>query len=410
MAECRAPAEGRPPTPHRPFFGLGLALLALSGLWWWLALLARWQGWPLPWAVSPGLTHGLLFGGGAMPCFIAGFVFTAGPRWLRVPALPARALRRPVWLAGLGWTLVVPGLHLAAALAGLGLLLVTLAWATLWLRAGWMLAASEVGDRLHLRGIHRVWLLGLCGLALLALALLAGQETWLRRGLQLVLWWSLLPIFLLALHRMVPMFAEPAAGTQAAGRLPVPERGLLWAGLAACAWGGAWQLLVPASPPVWAGALRAGVEGFAALLLLVQAWHWRSMARLPLMALLLCGGLWLALGAGLSALSSFLQAGGRQGLGLASLHAVFAGGLTSLMMAQVSRVASANAGRSLAVDRPLMGLFLLLQSAVLLRLWAALGMAQAQAVLPLSALLWGLAMAGWAWRLLGWLKLHGTAA
>lgn len=403
MAERRALSGGRPQALHRPFFGLGLAVLALSGLWWCLALLARWQGWPLPWAVSPGLAHGLLFGLGAMPCFIAGFVFTAGPRWLRVPGPSAPVLRPPLYLAGLGWALVLPGLHLAAPLAGLGLLMVTLAWAALWHQLGRMLAASDADDRLHLRGVHGAWLLGLCGLALLAVSLLAAREAWALKGLKVVLWWSLLPIFLLALHRMVPLFAEPAPW------LPAPKRGLLWAGLAACAWGGAWQLLSPASMPAWVAALRAATEGLVALLLLGQAWHWRRMVRLPLMAMLLCGGLWLALGAGLSALSSALQATGRPGLGLAPLHAVFAGGLASLMLAQVSRVASAHAGRSLAVDRPLIGLLLLLQAAVLLRLWAALGLAQAEATLVLAALLWSLAMAGWALRLRGWLRPPGAA-
>ena len=400
------------PTPqaHRPFFQLGLLMLALAGLWWCLALLARWRAWPLPWAVAPGLAHGLLFGLGAMPQFIAGFFFTAGPRWLRVPGPAPLALRLPVGLGALGWALVLPGLHVWAPLAGLGLLLVMLGWGASWRLAGRMLAASAQPDRLHLRCVHGAWGLGLMGTALLAVALLAVQEALARRALQAVLWWSLLPVFLAALHRMVPMFAEPAAWLKAGGRLPAAERALLWAGLAACAWTGAWQLWEPDALPAWAGALRAALEGGVALLLLAQAWHWRRMARLPLMAMMLCGGLWMAAGAGLSALSSALWALGRHGLGLAPLHAVLAGGLASLMVAQVSRVASAHAGRPLAVDRPLMGLFLLLQTAVLLRLWAALRPAQAGALLVLAAGLWGLSMAGWAWLLWGWLRGGERAA
>jgi len=402
MSDRRAPARGGA-APHAPFFRLGLLMLALSGLWWCLALFARWRGGELPWAVSPGLAHGLLFGLTAVPQFITGFFFTAGPRWLRVPGPTPQALRLPLHLAGLGGLLLLPGLHAAAPLAGLGLLLLALAWAASWRLAGRMLAASEVPDRLHLRGVHGAWLLGLGGMVLMGACMMTGREGEARAALQAVLWWSLLPIFLLALHRMVPMFAEPSVWLQAAGRLPAPERALLWAGLAGCAWGGAWQLMAPGVLPPWAWGLRAGVEGCAALLLLKQAWHWRRMVRLPLMAMMLGGGLWLALGAGLSALSSGLQALGRPGLGLVPLHAVLAGGLTSLMMAQVSRVASAYAGRPLVVDRPLVALFLLLQMAVLMRLWAALGLADPAGALALAALLWALCMGGWALRLLGWL-------
>lgn len=404
MPERRGTADPPASPPHRPFFVLGLLMLSLSGLWWCLALLARRQGWPLPWAVSPGLAHGLLVGLGAMPQFITGFVFTAAPRWLRVAGPAPQALRPPWLLAVLGWALVLPGLHVSAPLAGLGLLLVMLAWATSWWWAGRMLAASDVPDRLHLRGVHTAWLIGLCSLALAGAGLMAGHEDWTRKALQGVLWWSLLPIFLIAVHRMVPMFAEPAVWLRAAGRLPAPERVLLATGLAGCTWGGVWQVLEPAALPGWAWILRAALEGFMACLLLVQAWHWRRMARLPLMAMMLCGGLWLALGAGMSALSSGLQAQGRPGLGLAPLHAVLAGGLASLMMAQVSRVSSAHARRTLAVDRPLVRLFLLLQGAALLRLLAALEPLGSTDVLVLASLLWTLCMGGWALHLLGWLR------
>ncbi|MGM9514976.1 NnrS family protein [Roseateles sp. DB2] len=402
--ERHALAKGRRSPLHVPFFQLGLLMLALGGLWWCLALLARWLGWPLPWAVLPGLSHGLLFGLGAMPLFIAGFFLTAGSRWLCVQGPAPAALRPALLLTGLGWALVLPGLHALAPLAALGLLLVSLGWAGLWWHAGQMLAASEMPDRLHLRGVHGAWFIGCCGMAFISVSLLVGRQDWARQGLQAVLWWSLLPVFLLALHRMVPMFAEPAVWLHAGVRGPASERSLLWIGLAGCAWGGAWQILAEVVLPVWVWGLRAALDGGVALLLLTQAWHWRSMARLPLMAMLLCGGLWLAVGAALSALSCGLRAVGAVGLGVAPLHAVLAGGLASLMMAQVSRITSAHAGRSLAVDPPLVRQFLLLQAALALRLWVAFFTADAGGLLVLAALLWASAMAGWAVHLLRWMR------
>ena len=409
----RVPALPRSEPPHRLFFAGGLLLLTLAGLWWALVLLARHQSWPLSWGLAPGLAHGLLFGLGPMPLFIAGFFFTAGPRWLRVPAPAPEALRRPLVLMGLGWAGVLAALHGSAALAGLGLLTAALGWGLLCRAAGRLLAASRVEDCLHLRGVLAAWRIGVGGMAAAGLALLASDEVWARRALHASLWWSLLPIFLLALHRMVPMFAEPPQLPSGVGMPGLPDRSLLCCGLAGCAWAGAWDVLVPPVLPVlpaWLLATRAWLEGGGTLLLLIQAWRWRSMMRLPLMAMLLCGGLWLALGLGLSALAAWSaagqggRAGGPPGLGLAPLHAVLAGGLGSLLMAQVSRISSAHAGRTVAVDGRLMALFLLLQLAVLLRLWGALDPSAPVWLMTLAALLWGLAMGGWAWRLLGWMR------
>lgn len=399
----KPPGEAR---PHQRLFMLGLALAALSSLWWAVVLLAGARGLAVPFAVPAGLAHGLLFGLGAMPAFIAGFFFTAGPRWLQVAPdrVPVARLHRAAGLMTLGWACAWPGLHLSATLAGAGVVMAAAGWGVLWQQAGRLLRASRAPDRLHLRGVHGAWLIGVASLGMTGLALLGGQHAVARLGLQAALWWSLLPIFLMALHRMVPMFAEFAPW-------PLPERRLFWAALAACAWGGAWALLEVRPTPLalHASALlgRAGIEALAAALLLAQAWRWRRMARLPLMALMLGGGLWLAVGVGLSAVSAAARGLGGAGLGLAPLHAVFAGGLASLMLAQVTRVSSAHAGRAVAVDRGLGALVAILQLAVALRLWAALASPAPPWVLPLAGGLWALALTGWSLRLRGWLHPSG---
>lgn len=389
--------------PHQRLFALGLTLAALTGLWWAALLLARALGLAVPWAVPAGLAHGLLFALGAMPAFIAGFFFTAGPRWLQVAPdlVPLARLHRYAGVMALGWACAWPGLHLDATLAGAGMVMVALGWGGLWRLAGLLLRSSCAPDRLHLRGVHGAWWVGVVSLGVTGLALLAGQFGIARLGLQGALWWSLLPIFLMALHRMVPMFADFAPW-------PVPERRLFWAALAACAWGGVWALREawPTPQPMPAPLLlgRAGIEALAAALLLAQAWHWRRMARLPLMALMLCGGVWLAVGIGLSAASAAARGLGGAGLGLAPQHAVFAGGLASLMLAQVTRVSSAHAGRAVALDRGLGGLVAILQLAVALRLWAAMAPAAPSWVLPVAGVLWAVALTGWSLRLLGWLR------
>ena len=95
-------------------------MLAISALWWALALATRHAGVALPWAVPPPLAHGLFMAMGFMPLFIVGFLFTAGPRWLGLSDVPARSLRDPVVAMLSGWVLALAGFHLHAVLAGAG--------------------------------------------------------------------------------------------------------------------------------------------------------------------------------------------------------------------------------------------------------------------------------------------------
>lgn len=72
--------------PHRLAFAAGATVLALSALWWSAAMLARAGGHALPSGLPQTEAHGLVMVLGFMPLFFVGFLFTAGPRWLRVPA------------------------------------------------------------------------------------------------------------------------------------------------------------------------------------------------------------------------------------------------------------------------------------------------------------------------------------
>ena len=115
------------------------------------------------------------------------------------------------------------------------------------------------------------------------------------------------------------------------------------------------------------------------------------------------GVLWLGVAFALAALSQALQwtSTGRQTLGLASQHAFTMGFLATVMLAMVTRVASGQAGRSIAADAPAWAMFLALQVAVLLRVAAALA-DEARPLLVAAALAFALALLPWALRLLLW--------
>src|SRR5690606_38650150 len=90
--------------PHRLGFALAVLLLCASALWWAAVLLDRATGaLGLPLAVSPSLGHAAVMTWGFLPLFFAGFLFTAGPKWLGVAAPSARSLFAPLVLQAAGW-------------------------------------------------------------------------------------------------------------------------------------------------------------------------------------------------------------------------------------------------------------------------------------------------------------------
>ena len=136
--------------PHRLGFFLAVMVLVAAGAWWALVQLDRaGAGLGLSYAVSPSLAHATVMTFGFFPLFFAGFLFTAGPKWLAVPAMEARQLRAPLVLQAAGWGVWLAGAHVHVGLAGGGL-----ACATVGL--GWMVAlfwrlvtASPAEDRRH---------------------------------------------------------------------------------------------------------------------------------------------------------------------------------------------------------------------------------------------------------------------
>ncbi|MCE4537858.1 NnrS family protein [Pelomonas sp. P7] len=384
--------------PHRLGFALGAAAMALLALWWLAvqAAVALGGASGLAWALPAALAHGLLFTFGFMPAFMAGFLFTAGPRWLERPAVQARSLLGPLqqWAAGVA--LLLAGAHTHPWPAALGLAALAAAWLRLMLGFAAMLGASRVADRLHARCILAAGSLGVAALLLACAALLVGDMHWLDVAVRVGLWGFVAPVFAAASHRMIPFFA--AAGL---ARLEAWQpNAMLLPMLGGLALGGLADVgaLPPglAAPPL---ALASAVLLFVALR---RAWLHRTAGPSQRLSSMLQGGFaWLGLALGLQAASLARQAGGEAGFGAAPLHVLTLGWMGSTLLATATRVAAGHGGRPLAVDGAGWALYRLLQLAVLLRLAAGLGLAHAGLVLAAAA--WAVVATGWAGRLLGWL-------
>lgn len=390
--------------PHRLGFFAAALLLALSALWWLGALAARQAGAVLPWAVPPAVAHGLLMTHGFMPLFIVGFLFTAGPKWLALPEVPAATLLRPVLAMLAGWGLTLPGVHLHALLAAAGLGLTAAGWSLLVARFAGLLRRSPAPDRLHAGLVT----LG-CGIGALALwgaaaALALGEVTAARVAVQVSVWGFLAPVFATVSHRMIPFFTASALPALDAWR-PAWLLWTLWAVLAVAGAFAVAELLWWPLPAAWRW-VQVGVEAPAAVLLLWLALRWGLVQslRIRLLAMLHGGFVWLGLAFALAAVSHARMAlsADMSSLGLAPTHALTMGYLGVTLVAMVTRVASGHSGRPLAVDGLAWALYGVLQVAVLLRVASSLG-ADSGLLVLLAALAWAVACVAWALRYGGWL-------
>jgi uncharacterized protein involved in response to NO len=397
--------------PHRLAFFLATLVLLASGAWWALVQLGRSGLAPvLPWALPSPLAHGAVMVFGPMPLFFAGFLFTAGPRWLAVPPLPARAIAAPLLAQAAGWLLWLGGVHLHRGLAIGGLLLAACGMADVARRFWRLVRASRVPDRLHARVVGAALAAGCLCLFSLAGALAAGAGALAQACILAGLWTCVVVVFVTVSHRMLPVFgsaALPMAGSW-------PDTWLLWLMVAAAlaeALAGVLNTL-GAAPAAWQ--LVHGmwqIAAGAAVLWFVVAWGGIQNLRIRLLAMLHLGFAWLGAAlvlGGLLQLASLLT--GERLLALAALHAVTLGCLGSLMLAMVSRVSSAHSGRAVVADGLLWHLFCVLQLATVLRLAAAVPAWPGQALLLASAALWSGLLLAWGARHMRWYGLAREGA
>lgn len=390
--------------PHRLGFFAAALMLAVSALWWAAVLVAGALGYSPAWSVPPPAAHALLMSQSFMPFFIAGFLFTAGPKWLGQPEVSARSLLRPIVLMLTGWLLALIGFHLHAWLAATGITLVAAGWSRLCLQFFILLRRSRVPDRVHASVVAGACGVGAVALWLAAAALALDATLLLRTSTQIALWGFAATVFATVSHRMIPFFSASALPLLDAWR----PMWLLWVLVAIL-----WLELLPAVAELWwwplPPALRwaqVALELPAAALLLWLAVRWGLVQSLKirLLAMLHGGFVWFGLAFALNAISHLLMAltAGELSLGLAPLHALTMGYLGATLLAMATRVSSGHGGRPLAADNIAWALYWLLQTAVLLRVLAALWPAAATPLTLFGVLAWATATAGWAIRYGGW--------
>jgi uncharacterized protein involved in response to NO len=390
--------------PHRLAFFLAAVMLASSALWWAALLLARALQWPLSPVVAAPVMHALLMSLGTMPLFFVGFLYTAGPKWLKLPGVSARSLLPALATLMTGWALAWFGLHWQLQLAAAGMGLVALGWTTLSVRFAHMVWCSRVSDKAHTSLASAACLIGAGVMWCITLALAFDATPLMRTSIQMGIWWFLAPVFAVVSHRMVPFFSASIIESLDAWRpnwvLAVMLGTLLFEGLVSVADLWWWPL------PTALRWLQAGVEAPLAVLMLGLALRWGFVQslRIRLLAMLHGGFVWFGLALALNAVSHGLMAtsGDTVSLGLAPMHALTMGYLGCTMLAMVTRISTGHGGRKESADNLVWSLYWVLQAAVVLRVSAAMLEALSQTLTLAAVAAWCMVMLGWALRYGGW--------
>ena len=392
--------------PHRLGFFAGALLLALAALWWGAALTLRAAALSVPWAVSPTTAHALTMVFAFMPLFFVGFLYTAGPRWLQLPAVAARTLLLPVMLMLAGWLLAVLGFHVSAPLAALGIAAVALGFGLLSGRFGLMVGSSRAPERAHAVIVLIGCIVMVLAMWSAALGLALERDAPVRAAAQVGLWGGAGLVFASVAHRMIPFFTAAALPALDAWRprallmILVLLIGVQAPFAAVDVW------LAGPAPFAWS-LLRATVElaGGALLVWLAVRWGLVQSLRVRLLAMLHMGFFWLGVAFVLGGVSHGLHAAsdGTLSLGLAPLHAFTIGYLGSTLLAMATRVVCGHSGRALIADRWAWAMFWALQAAVLLRVLAALWPLAATPFTLLSVQFFVASVGAWALRYGRWL-------
>lgn len=375
--------------PHRLFFFLASLLLLLASAWWAMVLVLRLFGTPMLGAIAPTLVHATAMLYSFLPMYMFGFLFTAGPSWLGVKGPAAPALLPTALLAFAGGALLVVLSVFSMPASGAAALLLCACWARYLLIFASLIRQSKAPDRLHAKLVLACMLPGIAGLAAYALLCFGDNLRWFPWVTVAGLWWFVIPVLLVVVHRMLPFFTASAIPSIAAWR----PYWVLWCFLAASVGHGAMEL-AGLSQIAWL--LDAPAAAF--LLWLGLRWGLIQSLRIRLLAMLHLGFVWLGIAYALYAANAMLAFLGARGIGLAPLHVASMGFVASILFAMVTRVTRGHSGRPLEADDMTWRLFWLLQAATLLRLGAELW-PQAYAWLVTSAILaWLVAFAGWAWK------------
>jgi uncharacterized protein involved in response to NO len=365
---------------------------------WGVVVEARRQGAPL--ALAPDLApatwhaHSLLFG--TFGFYIFGFLGTAFPRWIDAPA--PTASRLATWLALLVSAQVLLGVSLfagGAKLLALAAVLEITAFISLLVTLGSALAHADHPRRAQPALVLAGVALAPIAAGLDAVAALKADAALHASAVVLATHGFLLLVVAGVAQRIIPFFT---ANVLHRAYTPRPPALLgIWIFVALV------RVVIAMAAPQAALQVIAALDVLLGVALAIELSSWRPgpALRRPMIAILYLGLAWIAVALMLGAIECVRPDLAPLWL-LPRRHALVIGGFATLIVGMSTRVALGHSGRPIAASGALLGAFVAIQVAVVLRV----GMALAGGLFPtapvwthIAAIPFATAFALWIWRL-----------
>jgi uncharacterized protein involved in response to NO len=359
--------------PFRPFFLL-TGLYAVAVVVAWMSYLFGGTPLPLGWSPLHWHSHEMLFG--LTSAAIAGFILTAICNWTGAAPLHGSGLLALVllWLAGrvTMWTASWLPVGVVAVVD-----MLFLPWVAIYV----LRVLLRHGNKRNLVLVAILALLSLANL-MMHIGFVAGQTLWLKLGELMA--FNLITLMIIVIGgRIIPAFTGNWLRSQGGPVEAVKSSdGLERTTLIVTA------LLIPADFLTASPALAGGIALLAAAVNALRLWRWSGWLTVqePLLWILHIGYAWIVLALlfkGLAAFELIAPSVWQHALGL--------GGMTTLILGVMTRVAMGHTGRTLALPRFGIVIYLAITLAAISRVLTAFEWLNHNAGLILAASGWVLA-------------------
>lgn len=382
--------------PHRLFFLAGaLQLMAVLAFWFYDL-----SGIYLPCVTAPTLSlagpaaHAFLMLYGLFTFFVFGFLTTVFPRWLTTEPIGRSRYTALAVVMTVGVLCFYAGLFTARPLVEAGIALFLAGWGAgiamlfrLWRQSG---HPDRHFALMPLGCISSGWV----GTGLFGGWLITGQPALFAASVTVGLWLYLVPLIITVGQRLIPFFSANVLE----GYAMVRPRPVLLACLALAA-GHAGLTL--AGQQDWTLAADLPLTALAGW----YTWRWKLLRslKIPLLGILHVSFAWLPLAMALYSAQDLLRlTGAGFDFGMAPLHALGIGFITSMVVAMASRVSLGHSGRPLVAGGMTLWAFILVQAAAVVRVLAVVppfnhGMTGLLMIIAAAAV-WLIAFAPWSLR------------
>ncbi|VAW70741.1 NnrS protein involved in response to NO [hydrothermal vent metagenome] len=352
--------------PHRLFFFSGAIQLILPMLAWSVELTGRYTSlWSPVEAVIPTTwAHGFIMIYAIFIFFIFGFLMTVFPRWMNTQAIKKDHYTATfIWL-NVGLYTFEFSLFYSLNYAFIGVIVFLFGWFHGIVVLYQSFKSSNAPNKRYETVVLSALLCGWLGLASYAWWIYSDNWRFLELSLNIGLWLYLLPLLFTVSHRMLPFFSSNIIENY---KIYQPAR-TLWIFLAASA---AHFVLAYLHQQSWL--FIADIPLAAVALLHSIRWQLRRSFKDRLLAVLHMAFFWIFIGMTLFSIQSLiLLFSGEYIINKAPLHAITIGFFTSLLVAMASRVTMGHSGRMLHLNTLSWALFLGLQLAAIMRIFADL--------------------------------------